>query len=188
MNIKPLCLVLVLLSGCSTGTLRYDVKKTGVVSIDNVQSIIDNYRKYGINKNTVLQTFNLYPSVNLKSIYKIGFPFSLSETVQDSENATYHKRVENISIGLCNQRRNSSNYTALGKNGSYQVYVSLKELRERGLVANNIKNQKEICIYRDYTAPTHAVPMGHFEVKSNRVKYGVNEINRAVSLLQKIPQ
>ena len=178
-NIKIMILALLFISGCST-EVRYNARKTGLIKVDSVAEIINYYSTSGINNNTILHSLDLYPNARINHIFRIGFPFSITKEKPIGEMSTYKKRIENISVGLCNNSANHSSYDAFGKNGSYVVYLSLDELQRKGLITNDIKNQKDICVYRNYSGSSHASMFESYKIKSNRIIFKKQEIIKAI--------
>jgi len=179
MNKVKIIFFALFISGCTT-EVRYNARKVGLIKVDSVIEIVNYYSASGIHKNTILHSFGLHPNARINQIFRIGFPFSITEVKSVGEMSTYKKRIENISVGLCKEPANHSSYDAFGKNGSYVVYFSFEELQTKGLIAEDSKKQKDICVYRDYRGSSHASMFESYKMKSNRVIFKKQEIVNAV--------
>ena len=186
----------ILLTACTT--TKHILKRTEKVKIYKASEVIKSYK---LDKTKDEFGMLIFPVI-FDAHYLMGFSFNEQNKrksknpyppvpIGAEENPLYIERTP-VNIDLCSNwkhRDSSLEKTAYGKSYSslnptkYKLFISLNELKKRGLIPNNPKNQDDICIYMKHRIMGHS---GVFKDKSNKIRYKASEINDARVVLEKI--
>ena len=135
--------------------------------------------------------------IDLDADFFMGFSFTEELKKKRKENypqvaiapgeRPLHFKETAVNIDLCKHWKQTSfretllEERAYGKNYSsfnptqYKLFMSLKKLKKKKLLAIKSSEQEDICIYIDHKFYGH---FGRFKDKSNKVRYKASEINR----------
>ena len=175
-------------TACTTS--KHVLKRTEKVKVYKASEVL---KSYGLDKKR-----GVYDTpVTFDSTYLMGFSFTEQRkensknkavAVPLGENPLFIQKIS-VNIDLCKNRKQTSSVKdnplierAYGKNYSsfnpthYTLFMSLKKLNTRGLLASNPREQEDICIYIDDKTMGHS---GVFKDKSNKIAYKAREINNA---------
>ena len=186
----------ILMTACTT--TKHILKRTEKIKVYKASEIL---KSYGLNKIRDRYGLSVLPVV-FDANYLMGFSFN-EQTKKNSKNPYPPVPIgagENplsiqeikVNIDLCSNwkhRDSSLEKVAYGKNYSsfnptkYKLFISLNELKKRGLITNNPTEQEDICIYMKHRIMGHS---GVFKDKSNKIRYKASEINDARMALEKI--
>jgi len=190
---KLLSLALILCMGTfftACTTTKHVLKRTEKVKVYKASEVL---KSYGFDK----PKGKYDTPVTFDANYLMGFSFTeqRKENVKNqrvevsaAENPLYVEKTY-VNIDLCKNwkktssvKNNSLEVRAYGKVYSsfnptpYKLFISLEDLKKRGLVPSSPSKQEDICIYMDDKTMGHS---GVFKDKSNKIHYKASEINNA---------